>query len=429
MSGSQAEELGAGPALAGLPQPRLSGPARDAASRLGKYGPAFLIGHLGWAAPSAAAAALLQALAEKIDPANKIAFFGAMSTAGGVCASAAMIVTGALSDRTRSRFGRRKPWILCGAVLAACAMALIGASDSKLWIITLFAVYKMGESASVGALFALMPDRLASNQLGRASGVAGLGYLLGQSVGTFAAAAFLTMPAAGLAVLPWIFVLCAVLVVLLVPGRSSLDRPRRPVSAQELLRSLRPPSDKDFWLAFAGRFLFIFSFQMVLAYNLYLVTDYLGLTTKAAGGLMSAAILVFVAAAAVAAATTGRWSDRWVRRKPFVAGASLLVLLAVLAPAAAPETWAYLLFFLAAGVAFGTYTAVDQALMVEVLPGGSEGAKDLAFLNAANALPQILAPGAAGLLVTLLGYPGMFLCGGLAAAVGAVLILLIKRVR
>ncbi|MCX4597535.1 MFS transporter [Streptomyces sp. NBC_01549] len=196
-------------------------------------------------------------MAEKIDPANKIAFFGAMSTAGGVCASAAMIATGALSDRTRSRFGRRKPWILCGAVLAACAMALIGASDSKLWIITLFAVYKMGESASVGALFALMPDRLASNQLGRASGAAGLGYLLGQSVGTFAAAAFLTMPAAGLAVLPWIFVLCAVLVVLLVPGRSSLDRPRRPVSAQELLRSLRPPSDKDFWLAFAGRFLFI----------------------------------------------------------------------------------------------------------------------------------------------------------------------------
>ncbi|MCX4595707.1 MFS transporter [Streptomyces sp. NBC_01549] len=166
-----------------------------------------------------------------------------------------------------------------------------------------------------------------------------------------------------------------------------------------------------------------------MAYNLYLVTDYLGLTTKAAGGLMSAAILVFVIAAAVAAATTGRWSDRWARRKPFVAGASLLMLLAVLAPAAAPETWAYLLFFLAAGVAFGTYTAVDQALMVEVLPGGSEGAKDLAFLNAANALPQILAPGAAGLLVTLLGYPGMFLCGGLAAAVGAVLILLIKRVR
>lgn len=412
MSGSQAEEPGSGPTPAGLPPSRCPGSARDGVARLGRYAPALLLGHLGWAAPSAAAATLLQALAERIDPANKIVFFGAMSTAGGVCASATMIVTGALSDRTRSRFGRRKPWILGGAVLAACAMALIGVSHSKLWIITLFALYKMGESASVGALFALMPDRLASKQLGSASGVAGLGYLLGQSAGTFAAAAFLTTPELGLAVLPWIFVLCAVLVALLVPGRSSLDRPRLPVSGRELLRSLRPPSDGDFWLAFGGRFLFIFSFQMVLAYNLYLVTDYLGLTTKAAGGLMSAAILVFVTSAAVAAGTTGPWSDRRVRRKPFVAGASLLVLLAVSAPAAAPEAWAYLLFFLAAGVAFGTYTAVDQALMVEVLPEGSEGAKDLAFLNAANALPQILAPGAAGLLVTLVGYPGLFLCGG-----------------
>ena len=45
------------------------------------------------------------------------------------------------------------------------------------------------------------------------------------------------------------------------------------------------------------------------------------------------------------------------------------------------------------GAAFGTYMAVDGALMVEVLPNRDDSARDLGFLNAANSLPIGFAPG------------------------------------
>ena len=67
------------------------------------------------------------------------------------------------------------------------------------------------------------------------------------------------------------------------------------------------------------------------------------------------------------------------------------------------------------GIGFGAYTAVDFALITEVLPEAADRAKDLGVINIANALPQVLAPVLAAAVLGLgLGYPGLYL---LAAAV------------
>jgi MFS family permease len=44
------------------------------------------------------------------------------------------------------------------------------------------------------------------------------------------------------------------------------------------------------------------------------------------------------------------------------------------------------------GCGFGIYIAVDFALITQVLPGAEDRAKDLGVINIANALPQVLAP-------------------------------------
>ena len=62
------------------------------------------------------------------------------------------------------------------------------------------------------------------------------------------------------------------------------------------------------------------------------------------------------------------------------------------------------------GAAFGTYMAVDGALMVEVLPDRDDAARDLGFLNAANSLPIVFAPGIGAALVKTVGYPGPVHC-------------------
>lgn len=53
----------------------------------------------------------------------------------------------------------------------------------------------------------------------------------------------------------------------------------------------------------------------------------------------------------------------------------------------------------AAGVAYGVYIAVDQALMIEVLPSNSSHVKDMSILNIANTAPQFIPPASAASLL------------------------------
>jgi hypothetical protein len=51
------------------------------------------------------------------------------------------------------------------------------------------------------------------------------------------------------------------------------------------------------------------------------------------------------------------------------------------------------------GCGFGIYIAVDFALITQVLPGAEDRAKDLGVINIANALPQVLAPALAAVVL------------------------------
>lgn len=54
------------------------------------------------------------------------------------------------------------------------------------------------------------------------------------------------------------------------------------------------------------------------------------------------------------------------------------------------------------GAGFGAYTAVDLALISRVLPNAEDRARDLGVINIANALPQVLAPLIASIMITAL---------------------------
>jgi MFS family permease len=79
------------------------------------------------------------------------------------------------------------------------------------------------------------------------------------------------------------------------------------------------------------------------------------------------------------------------------------------------------------GLGFGVFVAVDYALLTEVLPDLDDSGRDLGIINIASALPQVVAPVIAALVVSSLGgYPVLYL---LAAGVTVAGALLVNRIR
>jgi MFS family permease len=387
------------------------------------------LGNFAWAMPSAAAGTLLQALLAAHSETTKVADYALVSSIGAATAMVVTVTAGALSDRTRSRWGRRSPWMVGGALFAGIGLFGVGSTSAVWALVVCFAVYQGGLSTMLAAFQAVLPDRVAPASLGKAASLSGLGYLIGTALGGFVAAAFVTTPYVGLRIVPWTMLLAMLAFVLLAPDRDSrnLEVPRTRLGV--MLREFLPPADRDFWLAFTGRFLVIFAMFVVAGYQLFIATDLLGLATAEAGEVLAVGSLLLAICAGISTVIAGAWSDRLGVRKPFVVAATLLIAFGSVWFIAQPSVMALRGFFVVAGIGYGIYLSVDQALMVEVLPSTGGEAKELGFLSLGNTAPIVLAPIAGGAVVTAVGYQPLFVISAVSAVAGAAAILAIRRVR
>jgi MFS family permease len=431
------DEAAAGDREPGAPQPGAAGTIAPAptvrgvppGTPLGRLGPLLFAGHLSWALPANAAGTLLQALFAEQRADTKVAAAAFVTTVGAVASIVATVAAGALSDRTRSRYGRRNPWLLGGSLTAAVGLSLAGLTPFLLVQALCFAVFQAGLGSMLAALYAIMPDRVATTSMAKGSALGAVGYLVGTALGGFVAAGFIEQPALGILVCPWSMVIVALMVFLLARDRSNVGEPREPLDVPALLRSLRPPDDADYRWAFAGRFCVILGLFVVAFYQLYLMTDMLDLSTQRAGALIATGTAILGAGALVASVVSGVVSDRRGRRKPLSVGASLTIAASMVAPLLWPGVPALFVLYVLAGLGYGAFLAVDGALMVEVLPAAGTEAKDLGVLSIANSAPVVLGPVVAALTVTLAGYRPLFAVSCVLTCVGAFCIARIRRVR
>ena len=166
-----------------------------------------------------------------------------------------------------------------------------------------------------------------------------------------------------------------------------------------------------------------------MQFQLYIATDEMGMTRATAGRLIAMNSAVLAVTAVVLDVITGPWSDKIKRRKPFTMIAPLVAGVGVIPLFLVNEPWTLTIFAAIGGAAFGTYMAVDGALMVEVLPDRDDAARDLGFLNAANSLPIVFAPGIGATLVKTVGYPGLFTAAIILAILGSLCITRVRRVK
>jgi MFS family permease len=370
---------------------------------------------------------------ENFDPANKQANLAIVAALGSLVSLLATPVWGAVSDRTRSRFGRRAPIALIGGVLAAVALIGMAFSATVVALAIWFCVVELFFAAINASLAAVIPDRVPAAVRGVVSSILGFGIMigitLGQVVGPTVAAT--SIPLAYL-VFGIIILIGLVIFLLANPDLPSRDSERQPFAPIAFVRSfwVNPRRYPDFaWVFWARGFMFL-GYTAVNAYGFYILQDYIGLSEKKALATVPELAIVSLVGIAISILLSGWLSDRIGRRKPFVIASSLISAVGVCVPFFIPSLNGMLAYAFITGLGYGCYLSIDNALITQVLPPTGSAAKDLGVASIGGAVAQVLAPAIAGLIVVSTGhYQPLFLIAAGVSIVGALCILPIKSVR
>ena len=340
-------------------------------------------------------------------------------------------LAGALSDRTTSRFGRRRPWMLGGALLGMVALFILPSMNTIIGLTILWLFIQFSVNASYAALTATIPDQVPVEQRGVASGWVGLAQTLGIVLGVALVSFVVLGLTSGTYLIAILFFLLVIpfMFILKDPKLDPADRP--PFHLGTFVKGfwISPKQYPDFAWAWLARFLVALAISMSTLYLLFYLQDHLGFSSDEAGQKQTILIALYAFGTMLTAVVGGAISDRSGKRKKFVVTSTIIVACAALLLAFTKEFNVAVIAAVILGLGYGWYLAVDQALITQVLPAAVDRARDLGVINIANSLPQVHAPVIAAPIVTTLGgYPVLYVVTAIVGLAGAVAVLPIKSV-
>lgn len=340
-------------------------------------------------------------------------YLGLLGAIGGVVGTVAQIVIGAFSDRSLSRWGRRRPFLVLFSLAGMVALLLLGAARSFWPFAGALVLLQLCSNSALGPFAALLPDTVNPREHGKASGFLGVARLLGDTGGLILAGQLLStsgllhanqaqiaafhnqrfsLMCVAMAACMFITMIYSVLVIHEQPLR---QRPQQ-TPWQTIAGSFQVniAGNRDFfWLSLSravtnlGFYMFLGMLFFFLKYSLH------DLNPEKTSMLV---MLPGIGAAILSSLPSGILSDRF-GRKPMVFASQFLMAGGALVIAFAPNTtWVYVAA-IPAGLAYGVFTAVEWALACNLLPSG-ESARYLGVWNASAVVPQIIALPLAGAL-------------------------------
>lgn len=372
---------------------------------------------------------------ETMDPTNKVASLAILTAFAAIGSMIGIPMGGALSDRTRTRFGKRTPWIVGLTIISAALMIAMGASHTLVMFGITYTLLWLAANMHQGALVAILPDRVPEERRGVASAVLGLGPPIGAMIGVNVASH--VGPVWGYTLLALGLIVTCIALIFGAPEASSLT----PVKFVETAREKRSGVSgffeafrhSDFTFAFISRFMLFMAYFTVSGYLFYTLSDYIGIKQIPDGNVpvaVSTLVTITVGVWVVIATFCGWLADKLDRRKLFVGISAVGLAGTMVVPVIMPTWNGMVIYSILSGAFIGTYFAVDLAVMSLVLPHKEHEGRDLGILTVATGLPQIMSSVVAGGLITYAGgYPALYLFGAFCALVAGVVIFLIKKVR
>ncbi len=316
-----------------------------------------------------------------VPEALKNTYLGAMTFVGLIVALVVQPVSGAWSDRTRSRWGRRRPWMVGGTLASLVCLAIMSGAP-QFWALALgYVLLQFSSNVAHGPAQGLIPDLVPAERHGLASGYKNLFDMGGLVVTSLVAGQLMDSdnPTLAFALMAGVLVVCAAVTIVTTREKPSTGA----ATVTEKAISLR--TDLGRYPAYAemlvSRFLILLGIYVVQSFAQYYIRDWLGIANAATvtGNLMAAigvAITVLVFPAGWLSDKIGRWSLNIIAGIMAAVGIALLVF--------ARSVDAVYAFGAIIGMATGVFVSVNWALATDLIPH-DEGGKFLGFTNFATA--------------------------------------------
>jgi MFS family permease len=374
---------------------------------------------------------LLTIKLQAVAPKNLTSVFGNITGIGALVALFMNPISGWIGDRTRLAFGRRRTWMLVGAIGLTAVLIGIGFSESVLMIGVLWCFAQAFFNMFLSSSSALVADQVAEEKRGGISGGVGMSIYIGELLGM----GFVNLFSHGSQSLQWSTVAILglltgiVAVIMIKEGKFTgvLNKgEKQPFSLRRIIPS--PRKYPNFAWAFVARFLVLLGAASTLYNSVFLTQKF-----HYSASVMTQKVLVLTLITAVTMIIFsffgGYLSDKFLKQKPFVIIAGVVMALG-LALMAFSGTFA--MFAIAnglMGIGTGMYYAVDLALVTRVLPNPEDTAKDLGLINIANALPQSIIPFIAPFFIHMGGYTLLYTVLAIIGMIGAFAVLPIPEIK
>src|SRR4051812_10933409 len=185
---------------------------------------------------------------------------------------------GRLSDRTTSRLGMRRPWMVTGVAFGAAGILTVATATNIAVVLVGWCVCQVFFNATLAAQAAVLPDQVPSQQRGLVSGILGLSVPVASVVGTYLVQAFDYSTVLMFAVPCAVGGIAVLLFAWRLPDRRLAAADRPPWSLRELAATfyVNPRGNADFAWAFLSRFLLVMAYAFLVTFQAFFLLSQVG---------------------------------------------------------------------------------------------------------------------------------------------------------
>lgn len=337
---------------------------------------------------------VIQTLVAKMVGPQKDLYLGWTLAVGALVSTVVVIITGGLSDRSRWKIGKRRPYLIVGTILSVPPLLWMAVVGSIPLLILDFCLIQLWVNVATSPYQAMIPDMVPKGRQGTASAYMGMGTLLGQLGGLIMCGLLISKPGGMwtiMVAMSGLLVLTMVYSAFTLRERSAAENPAPQLGlVGSIVESFRvnPREHPDFFRLIASRFVINMGLYTATEFLLYYVQD-----TLRAPNPISTVTQIFVIttfSGLVGNFPAGILSDRMSKKRvvyasTFITGLAALIFL--LTKSINVAFGAAFVF----GAGFGAFSAVDWAFATNLLPEKDE-AKYMGIWHVSFTVPQVVAP-------------------------------------